>query len=48
MFNFSDGQTAITQHDHVTIRSRDRTQALLQKSNLRPSHLLTLDNSTKL
>ncbi len=26
MFNFSDGQTAITQHDHVTIRSRDRTQ----------------------
>lgn len=26
MFNFSDGQTAITEVEHVTIRSRDRTQ----------------------
>ena len=35
MFNFSDGQTAITQHDHVTIRSRDRTQLHLFYSSYR-------------
>jgi hypothetical protein len=27
MFSFSDGLTAITQLDHATIKSRDRTQA---------------------